>query len=533
MIRVASSIVAATLVSMCASAAIAAGPFGSINVGNWKGGAYTDDKKKSFSHCGVANEDQNGSIVTITKDVRGHFVLSLAYPAWQLMPGRKFPISATFDDRERLRLTGIAATGTTINVALLNNVCGSPNQTGESQPTTGVALGSSGPAAFLGGNAEKPKNESNARSCKRSAFVDHFQKSRLLVVEANAQSFQVDLISPGQLLSAISNCVARVKSGGMANAGVFSDVGQKAPAVTEPDGAKTSATMPLGSGPEQTPPVPAAPQMPAGADIAVTAHISSRESPPSTSAPPENPTASSITEPTSSARPATTVTTARLQGKETENLIEVTGAGLVIDHHGYIATVNHVVSNCAGEIHANLIGDSDMVLQIVSTDETNDLALLRAPGRFNDVGRIREASILVGDPVVAVGSQRTELDLVADKGFVSSLSGLSNDTRFMQISVPARLANTQLANDGGPVLDADGGVVGLIAKKKTSVNFSAVTTSGIPNNTNFVIKSGVIRDFLDNSAVAYQTANRRTELGTEEIVSHAKAYTVFFSCKTR
>jgi hypothetical protein len=29
----------------------ARGPYGSIKVGNWKGGAYTDDKLGSFSHC--------------------------------------------------------------------------------------------------------------------------------------------------------------------------------------------------------------------------------------------------------------------------------------------------------------------------------------------------------------------------------------------------------------------------------------------------------------------------------------------------
>jgi hypothetical protein len=529
MIKFAGSLVAALLISTFASAAIAAGPFGSINIGNWKGGAYTDDKKRTFSHCGAASEDQNGNSIAIAKDVRGHFVLSLAYPAWQIMPGRKFPITATFGEHEHLHITGIAATSTTINATVLNNVCDSPHQSGESQPTAtiGSAPGSSGLAAFLGGNAERPKNQSKAQSCRRFAFVDHFRKSHLLVVEANARTFQVELVAPGQLLSAISNCVATVKSGGIANAGDFTD-GQKASAVTAPDDAKASAAVPLVSGPEQTLPMSAAPQRPGAADTAVPTHISTRVSPPSRSAPPENSMVSSITEPTSSLQPTTTAT-ASFEAKRSENLIDITGAGLVIDHHGYIATANHVVSNCVGEIHANLTGDSDMVLQIVSADVTNDLALLRAPRRFNDVGLIRGSSILVGDPVIVIGtSQKPELDLAADKGFVSSLSGLSNDTRFMQISVP-----TQLNSDGAPVLDIKGGVVGLIAKKRKSVNLSVATNSGVPDDTNFAIKSGAIRGFLDNSAVAYQMANLETELATAQIVNNAKAYTVIISCKTR
>jgi hypothetical protein len=33
------------------SNAQARGPYGSISVGNWKGGAYTNDQTGSFSHC--------------------------------------------------------------------------------------------------------------------------------------------------------------------------------------------------------------------------------------------------------------------------------------------------------------------------------------------------------------------------------------------------------------------------------------------------------------------------------------------------
>ena len=31
--------------------AVAKGPFGSIKIGHWAGGAYTDDKTGAFSHC--------------------------------------------------------------------------------------------------------------------------------------------------------------------------------------------------------------------------------------------------------------------------------------------------------------------------------------------------------------------------------------------------------------------------------------------------------------------------------------------------
>jgi hypothetical protein len=45
--------VVATLLSgmIAISAAQARGPYGSINVGNWKGGAFTNDQTGVFSHC--------------------------------------------------------------------------------------------------------------------------------------------------------------------------------------------------------------------------------------------------------------------------------------------------------------------------------------------------------------------------------------------------------------------------------------------------------------------------------------------------
>ena len=46
-------VVVGALLSMLFSIATveARGPYGSINVGNWKGGAYTNDQTGAFSHC--------------------------------------------------------------------------------------------------------------------------------------------------------------------------------------------------------------------------------------------------------------------------------------------------------------------------------------------------------------------------------------------------------------------------------------------------------------------------------------------------
>jgi S1-C subfamily serine protease len=118
-------------------------------------------------------------------------------------------------------------------------------------------------------------------------------------------------------------------------------------------------------------------------------------------------------------------------------------------------------------------------------------------------------------------------DFTVSTGIVSSLSGLLNDTRFLQISAPI-----QPGNSGGPLLDTSGNVVGVVAAKINAIRF-AKATGDLPENINFAIKTGAVRDFLDNSVVPYQTAEPSAELKTAQVASNARAYTMLVSCSAK
>ena len=115
-------------------------------------------------------------------------------------------------------------------------------------------------------------------------------------------------------------------------------------------------------------------------------------------------------------------------------------------------------------------------------------------------------------------------DFTVTTGIVSSLSGVFNDTRYLQIS-----AAVQPGNSGGPLLDGGGEVVGMVAAKLNALKF-VKATGEIPENINFAIKTGALRDFLDNSAVAYQTAEAKAELKTSDIARNARAFTLLIAC---
>jgi S1-C subfamily serine protease len=213
-----------------------------------------------------------------------------------------------------------------------------------------------------------------------------------------------------------------------------------------------------------------------------------------------------------------------------DRMFDQKGTGFVVSTNGHLVTNAHVVQGCVGDILGNPTGEAPAKLRLVSSDETNDLALLQATGTFKDIAKIRDKAIQSGDSVVAIGYPFHGLltsDFTVTTGIVSSLSGILNDTRFLQIS-----AAIQPGNSGGPLLASSGDVVGVVAAKLNAIKFVRAT-GNIPENINFAIKTGALRDFLDNSVVPYQISDAKDELKTADIARNARAFTFLISCKAK
>lgn len=399
--------VACLLQLAIASPALAAGPFGTIHIGNWIGGAFSNDTTGAFSHCAATSTYGSGVSLVVGLNATNSWLLSFASPSFHLNKGDTLPIDVTFDGQSEARLFATANSDIMMTAILPPNV---------------------------------------ART---------FQKSSLMVAVAGKAPLQFNLTSAGPLLAALANCVAKVKADGLNAAGDF---------------AKVAAAK------------PASP-----ADAA--------------SAAPGSPKAS--------------------------RSLSKSGTGFVISASGHIVTNNHVIDGCT-DIRGNLGGQPPATLRVVSSDEANDLAVLQGPaGAFKDFARIRDRAIRSGDSVVAIGYPFHGLltsDFTVTTGIVSSLSGLMNDTRVLQIS-----AAVQPGNSGGPLFDTSGLIIGVVAAKLDGLKMIRAT-GNIPENINFAIKTGAIRDFLDNSVVPYETAAPGGELKTAEIAGNARAFTLLITC---
>src|SRR4029079_8065274 len=94
------AVVAAFCLIAASSTAQARGPYGSINVGNWKGGAYTNDQSGSFSHCAAGARYSSGIFFLVMIDITGGWSLGFMHEDWKLVHGQAFPLTLTFDGQQ-------------------------------------------------------------------------------------------------------------------------------------------------------------------------------------------------------------------------------------------------------------------------------------------------------------------------------------------------------------------------------------------------------------------------------------------------
>lgn len=177
-----------------------------------------------------------------------------------------------------------------------------------------------------------------------------------------------------------------------------------------------------------------------------------------------------------------------------------TGTGFVIDGNGAVVTNYHVVQQCAA-VSFLLNGGDSTSATVIASDPMNDLALLRVGEKtkpaaiFQDPDHLRAGDdiIVFGYPLLGQLSSTGNLT----RGSVSALSGLRDDTRYFQMTAPI-----QLGNSGGPVLNHQGRVIGIVTSKLNAAR-ELKQTGDISQNVNFALKAAVLRTFLDSNNINY------------------------------
>lgn len=140
---------------------------------------------------------------------------------------------------------------------------------------------------------------------------------------------------------------------------------------------------------------------------------------------------------------------------------ESLGSGFILSEDGYVLTNSHVVEN-ASEVFVSLSDRRELVAEVVGTDSTSDIALLKVDAKgLPKVTIGRSKDIEVGEWVLAIGSP-FGFDYSVTSGIVSALRR-SLPTEENENYVPFIQTDVAInpGNSGGPLFNLDGEVIGV------------------------------------------------------------------------
>ncbi len=203
------------------------------------------------------------------------------------------------------------------------------------------------------------------------------------------------------------------------------------------------------------------------------------------------------------------------------------GTGFFVTLEGAVVTNAHVVEDCS-EIRVTSDQGATAVAKVVARDDRNDLALLGTGVAAKKTAAFR-TSIRLGETVEAFGYPLTEVLAKSGNftlGNVSALVGLGEDSRYLQISAPV-----QPGNSGGPLLDQNGNLVGVVSAKLNALKLMLVTQGDIAQNVNFAIKASIVASFLEANGVGTATGAAAQPMQPADLADQAKAISVFVECQ--
>jgi serine protease Do len=149
------------------------------------------------------------------------------------------------------------------------------------------------------------------------------------------------------------------------------------------------------------------------------------------------------------------------------------GTGFALTADGYLVTSAHVIKG-ADSLLIESRDHQRYHAETVYSDVKHDLAILRIKDRkFTSFGRLpytfKGGQADLGERVYTLGYPRE--DVVYGEGALSARSGFGGDTAFYQVSIPVNPGNS-----GGPILDGQGNLIGVLSGRQDDVQSAAFAT---------------------------------------------------------
>jgi S1-C subfamily serine protease len=192
---------------------------------------------------------------------------------------------------------------------------------------------------------------------------------------------------------------------------------------------------------------------------------------------------------------------------------------------GYIVTANHIVAD-ADRISVVSTDGQSYNATVAVADKVNDIAVLSIGPEFPRAGGLQLASATArpAASVLALGYPLPDImgsTLKVTTGTISSVYGFRNDPRTYQFS-----AQIQSGNSGGPLLNLQGEVIGVVTAK---LNAATVFewTGDLPDSVSYAVKSAYLQPLLDSLLqIVTNTRPPAADKSPEEVAELAAPFVV-------
>ena len=201
------------------------------------------------------------------------------------------------------------------------------------------------------------------------------------------------------------------------------------------------------------------------------------------------------------------------------------GSGFFVTPN-HIITNNHVTDSCDA-IEVKNKGYKSVV-ELVDSDKNTDLSILVTGNPHDSFLNLRNGkAVRTGEQAIALGyplASRLGSQLKVTIGNVAALTGYQNNIAELQLTAPV-----QPGNSGGPLLDDNGNVIGVIVSRLERTG--GLKKGRIAQNVNFAIKSNMAKIFMDLNMIDYTVKKPSDKVKVNQIVENARDSVVQIICK--
>ena len=192
-------------------------------------------------------------------------------------------------------------------------------------------------------------------------------------------------------------------------------------------------------------------------------------------------------------------------------------SGFYIDRAGQVLTTSQAIAGCA-----RVTLDEEYEASVVTVDDASGIAVLKPNASLSPPAVARLSTTtprLQSDVAIAGYSFGGTLGAPSVTfGTLADLRGLNGEAGVKRINLEALPSDA-----GGPVLDAGGGLIGMLLP-------APIGSRALPEGVNFAADRSSLQQVMNSAGVTAGTRDSGTPIAPEDLTSEATDMTVLVSC---